>query len=174
MVAWRMEAEESVLVDKNPENYFLSRFIAAALPEAKIVCIRRNPMDACFSNLKELFANDSYGYSYRLDELADHYHRFDLLARHWRATMPGNFHIVEYEALVSDPVAASAEVFAFCGLDFDEAYVDITRNSAPVATASAAQVRSPIDSKNIGSWKDYEAELGGLKSRLEALGYAIG
>jgi len=174
MVDWRLEAEDVVLVDKNPENFFLSRFIAEALPEAKIICIRRNPMDACFSNLKELFANDSYGYSYRLDELAEHYHRFNQLVQHWNATMPDNFRVVEYEDLVSDPVVASAEVFAFCGLDFDEAYVDITRNSAPVATASAAQVRRPIESKNIGSWKDYGAELDALRSRLETLGYAVG
>ena len=121
-----------------------------------------------------MFANDSYGYSYRLDELADHYHRFNRLAEHWKATMPGSFHVVEYEYLVSEPVAASAEIFAFCGLHFDGAYVDITRNSAPVATASAAQVRRPIESRSIGSWKEYATELDDLKLRLEMLGHAVG
>lgn len=172
-VQWRMPDHESILINKHPENFMLSRFIAEALPDAKIICLRRNPMDACFSNLKELFVDESYGYSYTLSELADHYHRFHCLSHHWQKTMPDSFHLIDYEYLVTDPVASVSAIFEFCGLDFDVTYLDITRNSTPVATASAAQVRKPISAGAVGAWKRYESHLAPLKSRLESLGHAI-
>ena len=35
----------------------------------KILCLVREPVDACFSNFKELFSGDAYAYSYDLAEL---------------------------------------------------------------------------------------------------------
>ncbi|RYZ73788.1 MAG: tetratricopeptide repeat protein, partial [Lysobacteraceae bacterium] len=42
-------------IDKNPQNFFNIGLILRALPHARILCLRRDPMDACFSNLKEVF-----------------------------------------------------------------------------------------------------------------------
>jgi tetratricopeptide (TPR) repeat protein len=47
------------LIDKNPMNFINAGFIGKALPQAKIVCLRRGAMDACFSNLKELFSSEA-------------------------------------------------------------------------------------------------------------------
>lgn len=172
-IAWRAQPGRTVMVDKNPENFFLSEFIAEALDDAKIICLRRKPMDACFSNLKELFANDSYGYSYRIEELAEHYHVFEQLALHWQASMPERFVIVDYEDLVTHPAEASEKLFRFCGLSFESEYVDITRNRSSVATASAAQVRNAISTNRIDAWKEYAEQLSPLRAHLESLGYVI-
>lgn len=158
------------LIDKNPANVFNAAFIAKALPQAKIVCLLRNPMDACFSNLKELFSGDAYGYSYDLGELADHYVRFRRLVQHWQEVLAGRFHVVEYEALVSDPLRTSEEVMRFCGLPFEPECIDITRNAAPVSTASSSQVRQPINTRGVDAWRKYAKELEPLESRIrEAL-----
>ncbi len=156
------------LVDKNPMNFMHAGFIARALPSARILCLRRSPMDACFSNYKELFTNDAYGYSYDLVELADHFREFERLCALWQETMPERFMTVDYEALVSDPLATAERVMAFCGIPFDAASVDITRNASPVSTASSSQVRQPINARGIGAWRRYAAYLRPLEERLNA------
>lgn len=161
-----------VLTDKNPANFVYAGLIAMALPAAKILCLRRNPMDACMSNLKELFASDIYGYSYDLRELADYYLRFDRLCAHWKSVLPGRFLEVDYEALVSDTPRVTAEVLEFCGIPFEAECVDILRNTAPVSTASSSQVRQPINTRGIGAWRRYAEFLEPLRERLEAAGIA--
>lgn len=161
------------LSDKNPVNFVHAGLIARALPQARILCLMRSPMDACLSNLKELFANDAYAYSYDLDELADHYARFARLAAHWRRTLPGRFHIVDYQSLVDDTATTVAQVLAFCGLPFEEGCLDITSNTTPVSTASSSQVRQPIHGRNIGAWRRYAAPLEPLRRRLIARGVCL-
>ncbi|WP_345776947.1 sulfotransferase [Thermomonas sp.] len=156
-------------VDKNPLNFIYSGFMARALPQAKILCMRRNPLDACFSNLKNLFMNNAFGYSYALDELADYYLRFDQLSAHWRKTLPGRYMEVGYEDLVSDPERIGRQVMEFCGLPFQVEQVDITKNKMPVLTASTSQVRQPINTRGIGAWRHYEAQLAPLRERLAPL-----
>lgn len=155
------------LVDKNPENFIHAGYIARALPQAKILCLRRNPMDACFSNLKELFSSDAYGYSYDLGELAEHYIRFHRLCEHWRSAFPEQFHVVEYESLVTEPESTAKQLMDFCGIAFESGIIDITRNTGPVATASSSQVRQPINSKGIGAWRPYARQLAPLQMKLE-------
>lgn len=156
------------MVDKNPANFINAGFIAKALPRARILCLRRGAMDACLSNLKVLFTNDAFGYSYDLDELADYYLRFDRLSRHWTRVLGDQYLEVDYEQLVADPLAMTERVMAFCGLDFEPGSVDITRNQAPVTTASSSQVRQPINARGIGAWRRYAAQLEPLRARLEA------
>ena len=158
----------SHVVDKNPANFIHAGFIASALPQARIVCLRRNPMDACFSNLKNLFSNEAYGYSYSLEELADYYIRFDRLSRHWRDALGGRYLEVGYEELVDAPLATAQRVMAFCGLAFERQAIDITRNHSPVTTASSSQVRQPIHAGGVGAWRRYETWLEPLRGRLEA------
>lgn len=155
------------LIDKNPMNFINSGFIGKALPQARIVCLRRGAMDACLSNLKELFSSEAYGYSYDLNELADYYIRFSRMCEHWQQVMPEQFHLLEYENLVADPEAETERVMRFCGLPFEPECIDITRNAAPVSTASSSQVRQPINSKGVEAWRRYATHLEPLRSRLQ-------
>jgi tetratricopeptide (TPR) repeat protein len=154
------------LIDKNPVNAFNLGFIARALPQAKLIWVRRNPMDTCFSNLKELFSGNAYGYSYDQTELADHYLRFKALGEHWQETLGDRLHVVDYEDLVADPMKNSEAALSFCGLEFEPGCVDITRNATPVSTASSSQVRQPIHSRGVGAWQKYAKQLEPLQARL--------
>ncbi|MET1160975.1 MAG: sulfotransferase [Pseudoxanthomonas sp.] len=154
------------LIDKNPVNAFNLGLIARALPQAKLIWVRRNPMDTCFSNLKELFSGNAYGYSYDQTELADHYLRFKELGEHWQEVLGERLHMIDYEDLVAHPTIASEAALRFCGLQFEPGCVDITRNAAPVSTASSSQVRQPIHSRGVGAWQKYASHLEPLQARL--------
>jgi tetratricopeptide (TPR) repeat protein len=156
------------LVDKNPLNLFNAGFIARALPRARILCLVRDPMDACFSNFKELFPGGGYGYSYDLAELAAHRRRFEALVAHWSAVLPGRFMTVAYEELVADPATVAQQVMAFCGLPHEPGAIDIARNASPVSTASSSQVRTAIHAGAVGAWRRYERQLAPLAVLLQA------
>lgn len=155
-------------VDKMPLNVLYVGFILKALPKAKIVCLDRNPLDTIISNFRQLFAvNQSYyNYSYDLESTTEFYLLFKQLTTLWLALFPENFYFINYEKLVNDPVNEAKQLIEFCDLSWQEQCVDIDQNSAPVATASAMQVRSPINNSSVANWKKYDAYLDGVKAIL--------
>lgn len=154
------------LIDKNPQNLFNLPLILQALPAARVLCLQRDPMDACFSNLKELFQGDAYPYSYSLHDLADHCVRVRSWIGHWQTIAPRAVRIVAYEDLVRFPEQTTAQVLDFIGIERQCGLHEITRNSAPVSTASSSQVRESIHERGIGAWKRYERQLQPLLARL--------
>lgn len=165
-----MIGESRCFIDKNPRNFFNVGLILRALPQARIICVRRDPMDACFSNLKELFEGGAYPYSYAFEDLAEHHRGFDKLMVHWMAEARGAMYVLDYEALVRSGDETLRGVLAFCGLAPAANMLDITANAAPVSTASSSQVRSPIHDRSIGAWRRYAAPLEPLRLMLEAQG----
>lgn len=157
------------VTDKNPRNLFSIPMILQALPQARIVCLRRDAMDTCFSNLKELFQGDAYPYSYLMEDVADHCLLAHRWMEHWQQVAPDRVRVVDYESLVDRPEAVTASLLEFLGLPAQEGMHDITRNLAPVSTASSSQVREGMDRRGVGAWKRYESQLQALSGRLEAL-----
>lgn len=155
--------------DKHPINMLWCGPILKALPHAKIIHLRRNPMDSCFSNLKELFAHQYYPYSYALDELAVHYRNYDRLMRHWHAVAPGRILDVRYEDLVLHPEREAQRVQEYLGLPAVDGVTDILANKKVTTTASTLQLRQPIHTRNVGGWKRYAAGLVPLEAQLQDL-----
>lgn len=162
--------------DKLPANFLYVGHIARALPNAPIVCLRRNPMDTVWSNFKNLFASRSayYAYSYDLMDTARYYARFDALMRMWDSLFPGRVLQLSYEALVAGQESQTRNLLEHCGLDWDDACLSFHDNSAAVATPSAAQVRRPLNSDAVGKWRTHEAGLRPVAAWLEAQGITIG
>lgn len=155
-------------VDKMPLNVLYAGFIIKALPNCKIICLDRNPLDTVVSNFKQLFTiNQSYyNYSYSLEWSAEFYLLFNQLMHFWQDKFPDNFLIVNYEKLVNSPSEEAQKIFKFCDLDWQEEYLNIHQNSSPVATASAVQVRQPINNNSVNQWRKFESYLDKVKTIL--------
>jgi tetratricopeptide (TPR) repeat protein len=163
-------------VDKMPLNFLYIGFINRSLPNARIICVRRNPMDTCLSNFRALFPREKatyYRYSYDLLETGRYYLMFDRLMRHWENVLPGKILQVNYEDVVANQEAESRRLIEFCGLDWEEACLHFEKNTAAVTTASSAQVRQPIYKNAVERWKHYEQQLQPLKELLLAGGLDI-
>jgi hypothetical protein len=159
-----------VFIDKMPVNFLYCGLIRAALPKARILHLRREPMDACHAVFKTLFAQ-AYFFSYDQHELADYYDRYRRLMAHWHAVLPGAILDVRYEDLVTDTEAQARRVLAFCGLPWDDAVLSPEGNARPSTTASAAQVRQPVHAGSIGRWKAVADGLEPLRRRLSDAGW---
>jgi tetratricopeptide (TPR) repeat protein len=162
-------------IDKLPANFLHIGHIARAFPRASIICLRRHPMDSVWSNYKHLFAAGSayYFYSYDLIDTARYFARFDRLMAFWDRLFPGRILQLSYEALVADQEAESRRLYAHCRLEWTDAALDFHRNTAPVATPSAAQVRQPIYRDAVARWRDHEAAMAPVAAFFAAAGIAI-
>lgn len=160
-------------LDKMPLNVVYAGLILRALPNARIICLRRHPMDAGLSNYRQLFATRFPYYDYALD--LEHTGRyvagFEALADHWAEVLPADRYLnFRYEDLVADQEGQTRRLLAHCGLTWDPACLAFHENAAPVATASAVQVRSPIHAGSVGRWKRYGEGLAPMAAALTAAG----
>ena len=62
----------------------------------------------------------------------------------WQHAEPRRIRIQRYEALLAAPEEETRALLAFCELPFDPACLDYQRASRSVRTASATQVRQPL------------------------------
>ncbi|MBO6657939.1 MAG: sulfotransferase [Pseudomonadales bacterium] len=157
-------------LDKMPLNFLYVGYILNALPGARVICLRRNPMDTIVSNFRQLFAvNFSYyNYHYDLRTTAEYYCLFDDLMSHWRSVFTEAFFEVDYEKLVQSP---ESEVRALCqqvGVDFEEACLEFYKSDTAVSTASAMQVRQPLYQSAVNRWRRFGEALRPAMDVLEA------
>ena len=156
-------------IDKMPNNFLHIGLIHAMLPGAVFIDSRRHPLDCCCSLFKQNFARGQT-FSYDLGALGAYYRDYAAMMRHWQAVLPGRVLHVQYETLVEDTEAQVRRLLAHCGLPFEEACLRFHETKRAVRTASAEQVRQPINRQGIGSWRRFEAHLEPLK---QALGPAL-
>ncbi len=161
-------------IDKLPHNFLYAGFIARALPDARMICLRRDPMDTVLGNFRQLFALSSpyYDYSFNVVDTARYYVLFDRLMAFWHERLPGRILEVRYEDVVRDQEAQTRRLLDHCGLPWDDACLAFEKNAAPVATASLVQVRSPIYDTSIGRWKRYGDGLDDALAVLREAGLA--
>ena len=155
--------------DKMPLNFFYAKLILKALPNARVIVLRRGAMDSCLSNYRQLLTTQHsyYDYTYSLKATAQFYRQFDQLMGHWRTSLPSNrFMEVQYEDIVFNQQATTEKLLKFCDLEWDDACLRFHENKAPVSTASSVQVRKPLYSGSIGRWKHYGDLLHELKDDL--------
>lgn len=159
-------------IEKLPFNFLYLGFIARAWPNARMVHLVRNPMDACFSMYKQVFTW-AYKFSYSLDGLGRYYVAHDRLARHWQNVLGDRLVEVEYEKLVADQEGQTRRLLDRLGLPFEEACLQFDRNEAPSATASSVQVREKVHSGSVRRWKRFEQQLQPLRETLENAGIRV-
>jgi tetratricopeptide (TPR) repeat protein len=162
-------------IDKLPANFLYIGHIARALPQARIVCLRRHPMDTVWSNYKNLFASNSayYFYSYDLLDTARYFARFDRLMAFWDQLLPGRVLQVSYEMLVDDLEGQGRRLYDHCGLEWTDAALDFHTQTSAVATPSASQVRRPLYRDAVARWRAHEAALAPVKAFFAGQSIAI-
>jgi hypothetical protein len=113
----------------------------------------------------------AYGWSYSQDDLADHYAHFRDLMGYWKQALGDGLIEVSLEAVIRNPESEIRRLLDACGLPFEEGCLKPHEAKGGVSTASAVQVRSPINSQGVDAWKRYETQLMPLYNRLRQFGY---
>jgi tetratricopeptide (TPR) repeat protein len=156
-------------VDKLPLNSLYVGLIHLALPHAKIIHVKRHPLDTCYAIYKQLFTN-GYPFSYNLKELGQYYIAHHRLMAHWQKLLPDIIHQIAYEDVVDDIEQQAKSLLNYCQLDWQEQCINFQQNKAPSTTASASQVRQGLYKSSKGKWRHFSQQLAPLKAQLEHAG----
>lgn len=155
------------ITDKMPGNFPFAGLIHLALPNARIIHMRRDPIDTCLSCFSILFAHGQ-PYSYDLAELGRFYRAYEALMEHWRQVLPAGVMLdVRYEDVVADLEQQARLVVEHCGLEWNDACLAFHETQRSVQTASATQVRQPIYRSSVGRWRRYGDLLRPLLEELD-------
>jgi tetratricopeptide (TPR) repeat protein len=169
-----MDGAARRVVDKMASNFLHLGLVQAALPDARIIHMQRDPLDTCLSIYFQDLAG-AHRYATDLEDLAHHYRDYLRLMQHWRRTLPAAAILeVPYEALIEDQEAWSRRMLEFIGLDWDPRCLEFQHTARAVLTSSKWQVRRALYRSSVGRWRHYEPFLGPLLSLRGAQGSAAG
>jgi len=151
------------VVDKMPLNFMSVGLICAALPNARIIHLRRHPIDTCLSIYFQYFSH-LHPYANDFDNLAHYYGEYVRITNHWRAVLPASTLLeVPYEGLIEDQEGWTRRMLDFIGLPWDPKCLDFHQTDRVVITLSKWQVRQKINAASVERWRNYEKFLGPLQ-----------
>jgi tetratricopeptide (TPR) repeat protein len=166
---WSSGVSARYVIDKMPGNYWHLGLVPLMMPEAKIIHVRRDPLDICCSCYCTAFT-EAHEYSFDLGMLGRRYLRYHRLMEHWRAVLPaGSILEVRYEDLVADLEREVRRMLAHIALPWHEGCLDFHQNRRAVRTASVMQVRQRLYSGSIGRWQRFARQLEPLRALLAPL-----
>ena len=155
--------------DKSLVTWYLVGAALAMLPAARVVIVRRDPLETCLACYRQCFT-ERVGFTCDLDEMADYCIDFLRLTRFWLEKYPGRVLDLPYESLVAEPEPVIRRLLDFCDLPFDPACLAFHQTSrAVLSSPSAAQVRQPLRSDTARSAR-YGDKLDHLRQRLRDAG----
>ncbi len=135
-------------------NYQFAGIIASQLPAAKIIHCYRNPLDNILSLYRAHFGTGNR-YSSSLVDSAEMYLDQDMVMTQYKKYHPSKIFECDYDSLVINPQHEIQSMIKFLGWDWDDCYLSHHLNSRSVQTRSNIEVRSPINKKSVGGWKNY-------------------
>ncbi len=145
------------VVDKMPANLDFLGLIQVALPNARIIHLRRNGADTCFS----IYATPNAArapFLHDLGNISFAYRGYLDLSSHWRAVLDKRRYMeVGYEELVQNQEAITRQVLQFCGLEWNERCLAPEKNPRAISTPSLWQARQPVYNTSAGRWRNFEA-----------------
>lgn len=159
-------------VDKATMNSLQCGLMRLALPESRIVLLRRHPLDSCLA-LYSTYFHEHLPFAHDLHELGRYYVAWHRLVEHWQQSIPRQLLVVSYESLVTSPESEIRRLLEHCRLDWDPRCLDFHQSRAAVTTLSATQVRQPMYTSSIGRWKKHARDLQPLIWVLQDAGIPI-
>ncbi|MGR3802200.1 tetratricopeptide repeat-containing sulfotransferase family protein [Marinibacterium profundimaris] len=151
-----------VVLDKMPLNFRWVGLLLKALPDARVLHVRRDPVETCWSNFTTSFSSHGNGFAYGLSDLV-HYHRlYSDLTAHWAQCFPDRIRTLRYEDIVDAPEPTMRGVVDWCGLEWSDDCLHPETVDRAVLTASVHQVRRKIYNGNRGRWRPYVPFIGPL------------
>ena len=158
--------------DKSLVTWYLVGAALAMLPAARVVVVRRDPLETCLGCFRQCFSEAS-GFACDLDEMADYCADFLRLTRFWLEKYPQQVFDLQYEALVAEPQSVIHSLLDFCNLSFAPECLEFHKTARTVQSLpSAALVRQPLRSDTARSAL-FGDKLEPLRQRLRDAGVDV-
>jgi Flp pilus assembly protein TadD len=156
------------VTDKNPFNFDAVGIIRRLFPAARIVHVRRNPVETGFSIYRNEFAK-LVRFTHDLEDVGHFYGEYARVMAHWERVAGGAFTTIQYEDFVTRFPESARELVAYCGLEWEEGCGEFWKRDRAVSTISTMQVRKPPERPGMRA-EAYSAHLGPLVEALKDVG----
>ena len=155
------------VTDKMPDNFLRIGLILKALPEAKVIHVKRDPAATCWSNFKHCFTSTSLGYSYDLKDTVNYFKIYQDLMEFWDQQYSDQIYHLDYDKLTLEQEPETRKLIQHLGLDWEDNCLSPQENKRSVKTASQQQVRQKIYTGSSQAWRKYKPFLDGIFDQLE-------
>ena len=146
----------SHVIDKMPLNFKWVGFIVCAVPEAKIIHVKRNSIATCWSNYKTNFSKDGMGFSFNQKDVAEYYNLYEDLMKFWHKKFKKKIYHLNYESLTENLERETRKLFDYLDLPWEKNVLNFHKNKRSIKTASNIQVRKKIYQGSSKEWKKYK------------------
>ena len=150
--------KSNITINKWLYNYQYAGIISSQIPNSKIIHCYRNPLDNILSIFRANFTKGNE-YSCSLVDCAIIYLDQKRVMDEYKIRFQENIYDLNYDLLVKNPFEEIKLLINWLGWEWNESYLSPHLNKRAVSTASNVQVRSEINSKSIGGWKNYKEML---------------
>jgi tetratricopeptide (TPR) repeat protein len=155
------------VIDKMPANFLYAGLIHATLPRARMIHMKRHPLDTCLSIYSQNFFRMG-SYANDLEDLGHYYTQYVRIMDHWRSVLPSSALLeVPYEELLADQEGWTRRMLDFIGVPWDPKCLNFHETERIVITASRWQVRQRLNSSSAGRWRNYARHLAPLEYLVE-------
>lgn len=154
------------ITNKHLNNYRMLGMVELLLPGARIVHVKRDPLDNCFSIFMAQISTIAYPWAADLRNVGIAYKQYERIMAHWHDVLKIPILDVQYEDLVEDTETWIRKIIEFCGLPWDDRCLRYWEADRSVMTLSYDQVRKPIYKSAVKRYEKYDAFLGPLREVL--------
>ena len=152
--------------DKMPQNFIYVGLLLKALPDAKIVHVKRDPAATCWSNFKHYFSSKGLGYSYDVKDTVNYYKLYHDLMEFWDQQYSEHIYHLDYDKLTLDQDVETRKLIEHLGLDWEDNCLSPQENKRSVRTVSQQQVRQKVYTGSSQAWRKFEPYLNGVFDEL--------
>ena len=157
------------VTDKMPQNFLYLGLIFKALPEAKIIHLKRDPAATCWSNFKHYFSASGLGFSNDLSDTVGYFKLYNDLMKFWDRKYCGRFYHLNYDNLTNEQEIETKKLISFLDIGWEDACLSPHSNKRSVRTASQLQVRKKVYKGSSDVWRKFEPYLDGIFDKLPEL-----
>ena len=146
---------KKITTNKMLGNFMHIPHIISKLKHSKLIYTYRNPLDNILSMYRAKFTGVGNEYSSSLIDSANYYmHHFKMMD-FYRKKYKNHIYFLNYDKLVNDSEKQIRDLLAWLGFHWNNSYLNPHKSKQGFFTASNVQVRSPINNKSVGGWKNY-------------------
>jgi len=157
--------EAKRVVDRCTHNYLYLGMLDRMLPRARVIHIRRNPLDTALSCYMNTF-DIPYSYRVHFADFAAAYQNYLRLMDHWRPMISMPVLEVEYEDLVRDFENQARRVIDFLGLPWHDACLHFWETPRRMVPFANQGILKPIYDTSVNKHAHYEQFLPQLRAAL--------
>ena len=141
--------------NKNLYNYLYTGIIANKIPNSKIIHCYRNPLDNILSIYRAYFTQGSQYSSSLVDCTYIFLDQEEIMIK-YKNKFRSKIYDLNYDSLVRNSKEEIKSLISWIGWEWNDIYLSPHLNPRTVFSASKVQIRSQINSKSIGGWRNYK------------------